>query len=59
MLVNIFVTSIVKTPNSGVIVTASNGGLDGPPAASWFLPTEEIDRCYIGKPYTMEITASS
>lgn len=45
----LFVNAVKKTL-SGVVVTAANGGPDGPPVLTWILDTQDnVEDYYIGK----------
>lgn len=51
----VFVNSIVKTLQKGVIMEASNGSPEGPPFIRINLPQEDVDECHIGKQYQIII----
>lgn len=53
---SVFVISIVNN-GQGVIVTATNGGPEGPPYVRFKLPNdaEQVERCHIGKRYNLTV----
>lgn len=59
MNIRVFVRSIVEQPTGGVIVTATNGSLEGPPSIQWSLVGDERASCVIGKAYNVTVESVS
>jgi hypothetical protein len=52
---HVFVSSIAKQDNGQIVITASNGKMEGPPFVRFTLSTEESKKCFIGKRYVVSI----
>lgn len=51
----VFVRSINTTEHGHVVVEASNGGPDGPPFVRFQIPRDWVDKCYVGKRYSVTV----
>lgn len=54
---SVYVRSIVHTEQQRVLVTATNGGIEGPPSVTWFMSITDARDCVINKEYVVTIEA--
>ena len=56
MKISVYVTSLQRSVQQGVIVTASNGSPEGPPYVKWTVSFSEAEHISIGQGMTLEVT---